>query len=267
MSNANKFLAHPKARTVGEGRERYCVLALSSPREGHELARQWARSGQAGHAWSGENSRWLGLAGQSRDNFDQSGIANEPLRLTREANARLPEKFTRMDKPVASITGGYWDTPSVLQNLPLSARTRKRAKLAPKQIKLAFCMSAGITSESMAPLTAKIAAAIHAYTLAGGAVTLTVAHLADVHKSTAGYKGLMVEMKTNAADLNSLAAVLSPVYLRCVVGPLGTAFSDYDSDSLTVPRVCPVKDYLYIGGVLTKAIEAANTVVKQLEIQ
>lgn len=247
------------------GSGKWGKLTLSSIRQGQEIAKQFARDENAS-SWL-SNPRWIGLEAQSVSDYDQTGIAQTPLTFLQNANAALPKRQTRLAQPHAAISGGYWDTPSVLANIPLAARTRKRAKLAPINIKIAFVLSGGVKSEAMAVQTARIARAIWDYTLAGGAVSLTVAHVGSYERRAEnGTTGLAVEMRVNCSDQAALAQAISPVLGRACTFPLMSAASPVRHDAIMPPRTCPLPGFMYIGGVLGDALRAADSVIKQLAV-
>lgn len=214
--------------------------------------------------WGGR-PHWIGLEHQSRDNFIETGIAEHSRDLTLAASKTLSDKPSRPGDFRPAITGGFWDTPSVIAGLPLAARTRVRSKLPPKTIKIAMFLSAGVSANDLARITAKIAYALWQYTIAGGAVTLDVSYCGCITSST-GARSLAVETRVNAADLASLSAALSPVWFRAVTGRLITATSETSRDLVYAVRENPFPDALWIGGVLTDAIKAGDAVLSALKL-
>lgn len=248
---------------TGADNKQWSSISTASPRAMQELVIKHARKIDI---WNLENTKWAGLASQSRADFDTTGIADYPRNLVQKAQASLPAKRSRPANIRASLTGSVWNVPAVLANIPLAAQTRVRQKLTPLNLRIAFVASANVNIEKMGELTAKIARAIWDYTLAGGVVTLTVFHVALVKKSRTGSIGLSVEIKIPTTDVAALSLGLSPTFLRTCAGPLMTAFSDYPSDSLYPSSTNPIPNSYYIGGVSGDAIIAANAILKQLEI-
>jgi hypothetical protein len=217
-------------------------------------------------SWGDSGPGWLGLDTQSLPSFRQSNIAEYPLRLVKEATAKLPQKLTKLADQRAAVTGGFWDVPAVIANIPMAARTRIRNKLAPKQFKIGFSMSCNIDAAQMAALTSRIARALWDYTIAGGVATLTIYHAGFVRRSETGAKGLITESHINCADQAALSLALSPTFLRTVAGPLMTAFSDSSQDSIPVVRDFPLPGVSMIGGIGAASLEAAERIIKELSI-
>ncbi len=216
------------------------------------------------HAW-GDNSRWIGLETQSARDFYSTSIAQHSKTLVLKETGKLSDKPSRPGEFRAAVTGGFWDVPSVVAGLPLAARSRMRSKLPPKTIRIAASMSAGVTAETMARITAKIAHALWQYTIAGGAATLEVTYVGHITSST-GATGLAVETRVNASDVAALSAALSPVWFRAVTGRLMTATSESNRDSIYVPRENPIPNSLWIGGVMENAVKAGEAVLKELAL-
>jgi hypothetical protein len=212
----------------------------------------------------GTDSYWIGLNKQTLKSFHHSHIAEHSLSLMQKEQGKLPATLTKPGQVRASVTGGSWDIPAVLAGLPLSARQRQRTRLPPKEIRLAFFMSGGIDAESMAPLTAKIAHAIWQYTVAGGAVSLHIAFCGICRRTPEN--GLCVETRVNTADSASLAAALSPVFFRAVSGRIITAFSLTPDESIPPPQSNPLPGYLWIGGSMSAALDAAQKTIAELSI-
>lgn len=212
----------------------------------------------------GTDSAWIGLQKQTLADFHKTHIAEYALSLMQKALAGMPQIPQKAGRVSPTVTGASWDIPAVLAGLPLAARSRTRTRLPPKEIRLSFFMSAGVNSESMAPLTAKIAKAIWDYTVAGGAVSLHVAYCGLVRSSPE--QGLAVETRVNTSDSASLAAALSPVFFRGVTGRIMSGFSHYSSDSIPCPYKPPLPGYLWIGGPLEEAVKAAKAVIEELSI-
>lgn len=254
------FTLFPAANNMGQ----WAKITFPSIPATHAFAKAHART--PNEQWNARDSNWLGLATQSREDFDRTGIATYIRDLVISSEGKMPHKLSRLANPHAAVTGGYWDTPSVLAGLPLSARTRKRAKLPPKNIKLAFFVSAGISAERMSALTAKITRAIWEYTIAGGAVDLRVAYCGCAEQSSLGAKGICIETHVNSSDVAAIALSISPAMYRTICGPLQTAFSESTSDGIYPPGNCPLPGYLWIGGSMEAAIKAAEQTIKELQI-
>lgn len=225
-------------------------LKFQNPREAHKAAVAWARTGNE-QVWQSSGFNWQGLGAQPRDDFDACGIAQKPRDLMKNATATLVRKPSRAGKSAPAITGGTWSVPAVLANLPLAAIARQRTKLPPVNLRLALTWSSSVRDETLAPTFAKLARSIWDYTLAGGAVTLTVYGCGKVRSSTSGAKGLIVECRVPATDIAQLSLGLSVVFLRTIAGPLCTAFSGYPSDNILVPDPSEIPlpaGTIYIGG-------------------
>ena len=244
--------------------QRWGKLRFESTGHCMAFSAQHARTSNE-HSW-GKNSDWVGLETQSVDSFWNSGIAEHSKNLVMQESGKLKDKPSRPGEFRATITGGFWDTPSVIAGLPLAARSRVRTKLPPKSLRIAIFMSAGVDAASMAKVTAKIAHALWQYTLAGGAVTLDVAYVGMLRASSTGAKALAVETRVNASDVASLSAALSPVWFRCVAGRLITATSDSPDDSIWPARKCPFPNTLWIGGSMGDALRAGDAVLKELAL-
>lgn len=163
-------------------------------------------------------SDWTGLVGQSFSDYLESRVAKHALSLTRKAFSAIQDPRKTFSRPIASITGGYWSVPDVVQNIPLAARMRVRTKLAP--VNLHFVTWYGSISDiaPIFPLAARLAHAIHAYTMAGGAVTLRVTAIADADDSQFTKVASSVSVPTSS--LAEIATALSPTFHRCSQIPL-----------------------------------------------
>ena len=218
------------------------------------------------NSW-GEDSLWIGLGKQSMKDFRDSGIAKECVEQTKKAMSALPENKKAYSHAKPAVAGSYWDTPSVLANLPLAARTRQRQKLKPLKITLAVFFSAGISAESIAPLTARLAHAIYNYTEKGGSVDLTIGFISDMRDSEKRYNQGFVGAKVNAADLSNLVTMLSPVGFRGLGGRMLTALCDSRKNSTR--GFATTGDFpgaLLLSGRLSEIFDNAEQVFKQLEI-
>jgi|SRR6478736_1048448 len=265
-ANTQAINALPEYSTVETPQGVYGKLSFSSTLHAHRIALEHARDTNSDIWHSG--SIWEGLDKQKREDFDKTHIADYPLSLVKSESAKLPHKATRLSNPRAAVTGAVWNIPAVLANIPLSARTRQRAKLPPKAFKLGFFMSAGIDAETMGKLTARIARAIWDYTMAGGSASLTIAMCGNYRFVTStGTKGLIVETKVNCSDIAGISLALSPAFFRTICGPLMTACSDARGDGIPCPQHSPLPaDYLWLGGIMDRAIEAAEQIIKELSI-
>ncbi len=246
---------------------RWIVLTTQNPRELAGITQQYARTANEKDWWSWEG--WNGIPGQTWESLDKSGIAEHSLKLMQKASATLPARIKRPNRASPAVTGAVWNIPAVMANLPLSAITRARTKLPPKNIKIGLAFSESVDCESVAVPMAKIAKAIHAYTLAGGVVSLTVYNLGFICESSVGARGVIISCKIPTSDAAALATMLSPVNFRNISGPLLTAFSDYPRDAIPVPELhdCPMPDVLMAGGVGEDIHKALEGVIKALEIE
>jgi hypothetical protein len=206
-ANTQALTQSPAASVIRgtDGRE-YLRLSYPSVRACQQAALQHARTSNES-LWLSSPS-WLGLGEQSVADFDATGCAKESLKAVQNAAAKMAQRPTKSSRPHAAITGGFWDVPSVLQGLPLAARARQRTKLPPRNIKLGISISADVDAAQMSALTVQLARAIWDYTLAGGAVRLSIGDFSKVRNSP--YAGAMVECQVNCADVAALATVLSP---------------------------------------------------------
>lgn len=265
MEHTQSIIASPCFSFItGADKREWASMIFQSPHEGHAFSMRYARTpGQSGG--SETDPSWAGLGDkQTRDDFDRSGIAEYSKSLVLGSNAKLPPSTRRPHRVLPAVCGAQWSIPAVLANLPLSALTRARTKLPPVSIRLAFFMSAGITAESMAPLTARIARAIWDYTMEGGAVSLSIFHTSGVRSQHCS--GILSETKVQTSDIAGLSLALSPAYYRAVFLPLMKAFSDDLYDSGAVVRTNPVPNSNWIGGPMRDAIIAAEAVIQALRI-
>lgn len=262
--NTAAIIASPEFSLFpGADGQQWAKLRFSS--SSHALQYSLKHGHTPNEGW-GDNSRWIGLETQSARDFWNTGIAQHSKTLVMQESGKLSDKPSRPGEFRPAITGGFWDTPSVIAGLPLAARTRVRTKLPPKQIKIALFMSAGVSAADMAKITAKIAHALWAYTIAGGSVTLDMTFCGLIRRSSTGAVGVAVETRINASDVASISAVLSPVWFRAVTGRLMTAVSDYPSDSIPPPQKNPIPGALWIGGSFEAALRAGDAVLKELAL-
>ena len=228
---------------------KWAHIRTQTPREMLALSAQHARSDNE-RAWGGSGTEWQGLGSQSVESLDASGIAEHARDALKNASATLSRAPNKPGKVQPAIVGGSWSVPAVLANLPLAARARVRNRLPPVNLKIVLAWSASVSDETVTPVFAKLSHAIWAYTLAGGAVDLRVYALGFLCRSSVGAKGLIAESRVPAADISQLALGLSAPYFRAITGPLCTALSDEESDSIMVPQESdnPIPGSIYIGG-------------------
>jgi hypothetical protein len=218
------------------------------------------------NGWS-DSSDWIGLGEQSRQDFMETGIAKKPLNDVKSAAAKLPHRHTALSKPLPAITGAIWDVPAVLANVPLAARSRLRQRLAPINIRLACFWSGGISSEALAPVTAKLTKAINDYTMAGGIVTLTVGFISSYTDSEKRLKQCFAGCKVNAADLSNIATIISPVGFRALGGRMLSALCEtrgnptrgFDTDE-------GLQNTLFLNGRLEDVFKSADVLIQRLEL-
>lgn len=242
----------------------WAVFTAPSVSEFMRLVRDYAQT--SNENW-GSDSAWIGLAQQTRDDFMASGIAQKPLNDVKAAIGKLPHKHSAFARPVPAITGALWDVPSVLANVPLAARARQRQKLPPLNIRLACFWSAGISPESLAEITAKLAKAIHDYTMAGGAVNLTVGFITDFTDTANGVSQCFAGCRVNAADMAAVSTILSPVGFRALGGRMLSALCERAKN--------PTRGFntdeglahtLFMNGCLEQVFDSAKALLKTLEI-
>lgn len=240
-------------------------LYSPSPRACHQTSIEHARTDNELSVFEG-GSDWLGLGDQTPQAFDRTGIADYPLALTKKALASLPAVRHIPSAIRPAVSGAVWNIPAVLANLPLSALTRVRAKLAPVNLKFAIRYSANVSPESVAPLAAKLSKAIHDYAQRGGVVTLTLYKFScTVNPDSYGF---ISEVRVNANDLAQIALALSPAFSRVVQMTLAKAYSTRNRDSLKVVDDYPEK--IIPGAILLeghgyrmqKAFETAIAILK-----
>jgi hypothetical protein len=223
-------------------------------------------STQNENIWATPSPAWLGLGEQQLHAFLASGVADKPLATVKSTLASLPQIKTALSSPRAAVSGSYWDTPSVLANLPLSARARVRAKLPPKHYHLCITFSASVDSDNIGRRLARLIAAVSDYTKAGGTCVIDVAYIAQVTSAT-GASGMAVQFTLNASDLSACAVGISPAFFRCVAGPIMTAFSDANRDCLYIPQTCPLPgSWLFVGGRSSDSLDAFDKIAKELQL-
>jgi hypothetical protein len=183
----------------------------------HAIAFQATHCPRDGHEPRPFNAHY-GLGAQTFNDYLKSHNATHALALTRKAIAEMKAPVRTFSRPVATITGGHWDVPSVLANLPLAARARVRTKLAP--INLHFVTWYGSISDiaPIFPLAARLAQAINTYTIAGGIVTLRVTAIAEGQDQKFAKVASSVNVVTS--NLSEVATALSPTFHRVTQIPL-----------------------------------------------
>lgn len=270
-ANTREIHARPElsAITSPQG-EAWGLLRFSNPSACLAAVREYGLTPNERN-WS-NNSNWIGLNKQSHASFLDCGVSEHSKTLVQKESRKLSDSPSRPGTFRPAITGGYWDTPSVIAGLPLAARTRVKTKLPPKTLTICMSMSAGINAEAVAKIAARIAHAVWQYTIAGGAVTIDVAFCGYVRASSYApvsgkpVHGLIVQTRVNASDVAALATVLSPVWFRGATGRLITAFSEHNSDSIPIPHKCPLSNAFWIGGVMQEVLEAGNKVLASLRL-
>lgn len=215
-----------------------------------------------------DDPQWVGLGFQSTSDFDTRGIADSPLALMLEASAKLPDTFKSLAEPRAAVTGAVWSVPDVMAGVPLSARTRVRSKLAPINLRIAMQYLSGVDNQTIAPLAARLAKAIYAYTLAGGVVSLSVIKFGQFSRpATDGVTRAFIETKVNTSDRAEIALAFSVTYNRSLGSALLCALSPAQAE--IIPRETshsiPGKP-VYVAGGDYAVKQALEEVIKSLAI-
>lgn len=245
-ANTQALMSDPRftiRETPKDGK--WAFFSANSPREMHLAAMKYART-ENETSWC--KSRWAGLNTQSFDDFDSTGIATHARDSMKKATATLVRKPSRAGKTAPAITGGTWSTPAVLANLPLAAIARQRTKLPPVRLDLLCSWSGSVDADRLTTHFAKLARSIWDYTLAGGAVTLTVHSISKANRAKDGIVNFCASTRIPVTDIAQLALALSPVFMRAVCFPLGCAYSEAPRDSLHVPPERPIPGAVFIGG-------------------
>lgn len=264
--NTRAILALPEFSSIESPTGEKWGLISATPARLLEIRKLHANTPNEQEVW-GTDSEWLGLGTQPLHDALATGIAQYPLRLTRETIAAIPQKRSRFAEPRAAISGGFWDVPSVLANLPQSARTRVRNKLPPKHFKLILRFSAMVDPATMSKKLATLISAMWAYTQAGGVCRIDIAYGSRIRASEAGYAGLVCRFTLNASDLSACATAVSVAFFRAFRGPIATAFSDAPYDGLPPLTASPLPGYLFIGGEsASHAYAAFDKIAKELEL-
>lgn len=248
--NTQALISDPRFSVQDFGpKGKWGMLRFASPREMLECV--------IAHAWT-DNERvqdrdphWLGLGSQSLADLAKTGIPAHALAQIKQASAALPHKFSRPGIIQPAIAGGSWSIPAVLVGLPLAARSRARTKLAPLTINLVCAWSASVTETTLAPTFARLARAIHDYTLAGGAVTLTCHYLSHLTSyPIPGLSGAGVSIRIPANDLAQIALGCSVMANRVCAMRLRKALSTTPDDSMLPIEAPsnPIPASIYLGG-------------------
>lgn len=206
---------------------------------------------------------WNGLGEQPFSDYLATHTATHPLKLTLAARAQMTAPPMTYNRPTAAITGGLWDNVSVIQNLPLAARRRVRTKLAP--VNLHFVTWYGSISDiaPIFPLTARLSAAINAYIIAGGAVTLRVTGIAE--GEDADFRHVASSVNVQTASLAEIATALSPTFHRVTQIPLRQCMQrGYASLPRTANFIPGARELLGPKAALVAAFEKA---IADLKIQ
>lgn len=244
---------------------KYYLMHFPSVRAAHIAAKEYIRHDAC--SWT-SSPKWVGLPTQTIENWDSTGNCPEITNGVKAAIANLPEIRNRPGHIRPSVAGGYFCTPDVIAGIPTSARIRIRSKLQPINLRLAFSLGAGVDSEDMAPLSAKISRAIWNYTQAGGVVTLRVYKISTFSGiSPDGYYGAVIETNVDCTDIAAVALALSPAFSRGITAPLSAALSPVKSDGLPVTqdRILGSGVY-YITGPHGEAIRALENALAAMSI-
>lgn len=248
-ANTKALIADSRFSLIDTPKGKWALFRTQSPREMLEAARLYTRG--ANETGFGAGATWQGLGPeQTRDELDSCGIPRHAKALSEKASAQLVRKPSRPGRVQSAIVGGSWSVPAVLANLPLAARTRGRSKLPPLTLNLVCTYSGSVSTETLAPVFAKLARAIWDYTLAGGAVSLTVSVIGIPKATSTRAKGIIVQTRVPTNDIAQIALALSTVFPRSVACPLASAFSESPRDQIGVPTESenPVANSIYIGG-------------------
>lgn len=226
--NTRAILASPEYSLMHNTQGKaYHLLKYPSVSAAHSATKLYARTANEKH---GTDAEFIGLGSQTCANLDATGKANKALADLNAALARLDVPHSRPGAIANTVTGGFWDVPSVLAGLPLAARSRIRTKLVPINLRLWIGYKADTDAEEISSVTAKLAKALRDYTLAGGVATLTVINASHVEGALA--QVACVETRVNVSDTNALAFALSPTFVRGISIPLRQALSTESHDGL-----------------------------------
>lgn len=180
--------------------EKYHSLKYPSVSAAHSMVKAHART-ENEYSW--QNPRFIGLNGQSLSDFDNTSKSTHAQTCLESALAKLTENTRKPGDIRNTVTGGYWDVPSVIAGLPLAARSRTRTKLPPLNLKLWIAYSGSTNEAEIAPLTAKIAKAIWDYIKAGGIANLSVITGSKIRNPNAEFA--VIETRVNTSDISALA--------------------------------------------------------------
>jgi len=229
----------------------------------HALVKTHART-ENERNWA--DPSFIGLRFQSRASFDSTGKADAAYAAFSKALGALPEK--RIPSTIRpAISGAVWSVPDVMAGVPLAARTRMRIKVAPLNLRLGIDFSSGVSAETVAPYTARIAKAIWAYHEAGGVVSLTMIHF-TVTLPDDGAR-FYSETAINTSDSATLSVALSPIMARALVYPFFSALSKATRDPLPMSYdhdTIPGGVHMLKGSSACDFAESAEKIIAQLRI-
>lgn len=266
--NTRDLIALPNYSQFAETEKRqWSMLRFNSTKDLIEASAKYARTNNEILLSGVSDPHFAGIYPQTIPDLAETHIAKTALQKLETALAAFPDRKTRPGDFRAAITGGFWDTPSVIAGLPLAARTRVRTKLPPRDLRISFSLSAMIDADDVYKVSARMVKAIHNYILAGGIVNLTVFNTAEFDSGPSnGTIGAVIATKINTADLASLALSISPTMHRHIAGPLITALASGFKDVRMPPDKPPVPNTIYLGGSGAQWHKAAQRVLADLAI-
>ena len=206
---------------------------------------------------------FIGLNGQTLSDLDTTSRSIYAQQCLESAIAAMTTPAKKPGEIRNTVTGGFWDIPSVIAGLPLAARSRVRTKLPPVNLRLWIAYSGYTDEKEIAPLTAKIARALWDYIKAGGIANLSVITGCRIRNDTT--KTAIIETRVNTSDISALAFALSPVYMRAISCALLCAMSDKPQDSLPMikedflPGLIPLSNF---SGSLSAGADKALAALK-----
>ena len=206
---------------------------------------------------------FIGLNGQTLADLDKTGRSIYAQQCLESSLARMTTPAKKPGEVRNTVTGGFWDIPSVIAGLPLAARSRVRTKLPPINLKLWVAYSGYTNEKDIAPLTAKIAKALWDYIKAGGIANLSIITGCRIRNDKAEIA--VIETRVNTSDISALAFALSPVYMRTISAALLCALSDKPEDSLPMikedflPGLIPLSNF---SGSLSEGADKALAALK-----
>jgi len=220
------------------------------------------------HARTENESSWkvpsfIGLNGQTLSDLDKTSRSIYAQQCLESSIAAMTTPAKKPGEVRNTVTGGFWDIPSVIAGLPLAARSRVRTKLPPINLKLWIAYSGCTNEKDIAPLTAKIAKALWDYIKAGGIANLSIITGCRIRNDNA--ETAIIETRVNTSDISALALALSPVYMRTISAALLCALSDKPHDSLPLikedflPGLIPLSNF---SGSLKAGAERALAALK-----